>query len=131
MAEASLVRWLVVWLNKQPRTVAWKVHGSPYQRAGMPDVLAFRHAGTLQADADGVDVFAFEVKSARGRLTRLQAHELLRLRAVGVIVAVVRSREQAVAVFEGVEAWDCEIEAMDNMTLAATAPRRGRRDKRA
>ena len=90
MRESSLSTWLLRWLNTQPGTVAWKMHGSPWQRAGCPDVLCVQ-AGHL---------FAIEVKRPGAKLTRLQAAILDKLRDVGgATVAVVRCREDVYQIF--------------------------------
>lgn len=61
----------------------FKVHGSSFQRPGIPDILACK---------DG-RLYAFEVKTARGRVSKLQEHEMEKMRSVGATVGVVRSVE--------------------------------------
>ena len=58
-----------------------KLHGSHFQRAGLPDLLALR---------DGQTVF-FEVKRPGEKPTKLQKHVLDELVARGFVACVVRS----------------------------------------
>ena len=71
---------------------AWclKVHGSPYQRAGVPDLLCC-HEGLF---------YAFEVKRPGARPTPLQAHELEQVQTAGGTAAVVTSVEDVQNIIE-------------------------------
>ena len=65
--------------------LVFKLHGSQYQAAGLPDLLV--HKG-------GMTVW-MEVKTASGRLRRMQEARIAQIRRHGVPVAVVRSPEEA------------------------------------
>ena len=62
---------------------AWavKLHGGPFQQAGLPDILCI---------LDGVVMF-FEVKTATGKPTKIQTHCHEQIRKAGGRVAIVRS----------------------------------------
>ena len=72
---------------------AWclKVHGSPYQRAGVPDLLCC-HKGIF---------YAFEVKRSDERATPIQAHELEQVQMAGGTATVVTSVEDVQSLMEG------------------------------
>ena len=80
--EATIQRNIVRYLKDLG---AWclKVHGSPYQRAGVPDLLCC-HKGRF---------YAFEVKRPGERPTPLQSHELQQVQTAGGVSAVVTSVE--------------------------------------
>lgn len=65
--------------------VCIKLHGGPFQEAGLPDLLVI---------INGAVTF-LEVKTTRGRVSRLQELQIDRLRAAGAAVFVVRSLEEA------------------------------------
>ena len=75
---------------------AWcfKVHGSPYQRAGVPDLLCC-HKGVF---------YAFEVKRPGEKATPIQAHELEQVQAAGGTATVVTSVDDVRSLMEGQEA---------------------------
>lgn len=93
--ETPLVHAIVkAILREYPDAWTFKVHGSPYQRAGVPDLLVCVH-GSL---------FGFEVKHqkpdeseqhARGRATLLQRNEIRDIRQAGGYAAVILSPEEA------------------------------------
>ena len=62
---------------------AWavKLHGGPFQQAGLPDILCI---------LDGVVMF-FEVKTPTGKPTMIQTHCHEQIRKAGGRVAIVRS----------------------------------------
>lgn len=62
----------------------FKVHGSAYQQAGLPDLFAIKDGRLL----------AIEVKRPGGQTTNLQARTLQRLEEAGAIVSVVNSWEE-------------------------------------
>ena len=63
----------------------FKVHGSAYQRAGIPDIV-----GCCRGR-----FFAFEVKRPGEDPTKIQRYEMMRLAESGAIVGVARSVEDA------------------------------------
>ena len=85
--EKAILRYL----KSLPNSFAWKSQAGPYQRAGLPDVMA----------VIGGRFYAFEVKRPGGRLTALQASTLAEMQKAGTIVAVVTSVEEAKRIIEG------------------------------
>lgn len=83
--EKDIVAAILRLLKKRPRCFAWKTHGGMYGTAGIPDIIAC---------VDG-RFYAFEVKQPGGRLTRLQAATLDKIRAAGGVAAMVTSAEEA------------------------------------
>lgn len=77
--EARITKKILEYL----RTHCWvrKIHGGPYQSAGLPDIIACR----------GGQMIAIEVKAPGGKLTAIQSKTLDELRTAGAIVAVVTS----------------------------------------
>lgn len=104
--ETRLVGRIVKALEAaHPSCWTLKVHGGPYQRAGVPDLIAV---------VDG-HPFAFEVKAPRPgesrealerRVTALQRKELANLTQAGAKVAVVASVEEVLAIVK-----DCLVNA--------------------
>jgi len=78
--EKTITRVIMQYLKGRG---AWavKLHGGPFQQAGLPDILCI---------LDGVTMF-FEVKTDKGKLTKIQTHCHNRIRESGGRVAVVRS----------------------------------------
>lgn len=83
--EKDIVAAILRLLKRRPRCFAWKTHGGMYGTAGIPDIIAC---------VDG-RFYAFEVKQPGGRLTRLQAATLDKIRAAGGVAAMVTSAEEA------------------------------------
>ena len=88
--EARLVAIIQANLKRRGWLVH-KLHGSPMQAAGWPDLLAWK-AGTAAA---------VEVKLPGGKPTKLQAHVLGLLQGQQVRCGVATSVEEAVAICEG------------------------------
>ena len=83
--EHDLTRAASAWLKGQPDVWYLKVHGSPTQRRGVPDLIG----------AVGYRFFALELKAPRGQLTPAQRAEAKRiLRATGGGYGVARDLEQ-------------------------------------
>lgn len=82
----AIVRYLKE-LQRSPRACVWflKIHGSPMQRAGVPDLLVV---------IDGHAVF-LEVKTETGKVTKLQEHTMKKLREARATAVVVRSVDDA------------------------------------
>ena len=75
MKESELVRKVLAVLNSLPECKAIKVHGSPYARAGTPDII-----GCCKGR-----MFALEVKMAGRKPTKIQERELAAWGAAGAI----------------------------------------------
>lgn len=87
--ESTLVRKISLWLNRE-KVWHFKVHGSMFQKAGIPDIIAV---------VDGYAVF-MEVKTASGSLTKIQRHVIGLIRAAGASVNVVRCLEEVQELIE-------------------------------
>ena len=90
MKQAPLEKTIVnaILLELKRRGIwAMKLHGSPFARAGVPDVIGCLPSGQL---------FGLECKrSETEKPTALQVREMERMEAAGALVAVVRSKEEA------------------------------------
>jgi len=82
--EKYLVKKISVWLKKEG---IWhfKVHGSPMQMAGIPDIIAVVY---------GKAVF-IEVKTATGVVSKIQDHVMTNIARAGAVVGVARCLEEA------------------------------------
>jgi Holliday junction resolvase len=80
MSESAITRRILAALQAAG-VYAVKLHGGPYQEAGLPDILCC---------IDG-KLVCFEVKTAAGKTTKVQDAMHTRLRRAGAAVAVVRS----------------------------------------
>jgi len=68
-----------------------KIHGTPYGRRGVPDLLICRNGRFIAA----------EIKPKREKPTRLQMIEIDRIQAAGGRAAVVRSGAEMAMLLEG------------------------------
>ena len=88
MRESLLTAKIITELKRRIRAGErlWflKIHGGPFQRSGVPDLLIVRNR-----EAHGEALWV-EVKGD-GEVTRLQAHTIGQLRRVGCRVLVARS----------------------------------------
>lgn len=72
-----------------------KIHGSPLQIAGLPDLIGC-YLGRF---------VAFEVKRASGiEATKLQQYMMKRIKAAGGMTALIHSVDEAFAVLDRIEA---------------------------
>ena len=83
-SERSIVGAISRWLTRQ-KIWHMKVHGSAYQRAGIPDIIGCARGR----------FFGLEVKRPGERPTKIQRYELAKLDKAGAITGVVRSVEDA------------------------------------
>ena len=81
--ESGIVRKITKYLRDRGWLVE-KLHGSIYQRAGLPDLFALK---------DGKIAF-FEVKRPKGKVSAIQEYTLKELKEHGAIVGVVHSVEE-------------------------------------
>ena len=86
MREAQITRRILAALNAWQSCKAIKLHGSRYQEAGTPDILAVRHGR----------VYLLEVKCPGKKPTVLQARRLDEWTAAGATTAVVSAVQDAV-----------------------------------
>ena len=91
MSEKNIVNNIRDYLKKQGFFVL-KLHGSNMQQPGIPDLLAIK---------DG-RAYWFEVKTDKGRATKLQVHMIEQLRGFGCVVEVVRSVNDVKACLAGI-----------------------------
>ena len=82
--ETTLTAKIVSTLESYGALV-YKIHGSQYQAAGLPDLLVHRGGMTVW----------MEVKTPTGELRKIQVARIAQIRRYGVPVAVVRSPEEA------------------------------------
>ena len=90
MKESYIVKAILKHLKRVPGCFCWKEHGGMYGTAGIPDIIA----------CIGGRFFAFEVKTERGRATKLQEATIRKILAAGGMVSVVRSVADVQAVIE-------------------------------
>lgn len=62
MAEKEIVNVILKYLKTVPCCFAWKEHGGMYGTAGIPDIICCFNGRFI----------AFEVKTEKGKLTKLQ-----------------------------------------------------------
>jgi hypothetical protein len=87
MKEKTIVAAIEKYLKALPRCFFFKEHGGPFGTAGVPDLICC---------IDG-RFFAFEVKTAEGRLSKLQEKTIEKILRAGGAALVVRSAEEAKA----------------------------------
>lgn len=83
--ESRIVKAILTRLNKLTGTWAFKVHGGPYQAAGLPDVVCVSRG----------HVVFLEVKRPGGKVSRIQERVHAQLRSAGACVHVVESVDEA------------------------------------
>lgn len=76
--EAAITRSILRYLKSFQSGYVVKLHGGPYQQAGLPDILFI---------LDGKSYF-FEIKRPGGKLTKLQELTLAQLARAGASVCV-------------------------------------------
>ena len=91
MKEADIVKAVMKYLKAVPGCFCWKEHGGMYGTAGIPDIIA----------CIGGHFFAFEVKTAVGKPTKLQEATIRKILAAGGTALVVRSADEVRAVVDG------------------------------
>ena len=80
-SERAITKQIMYYLNRLSGSWWLKVHGGPFQKTGVPDILGC-YRGRF---------FAFEVKAPDGRTSAKQDHEIQRIRDAGGVVDVVTS----------------------------------------
>jgi hypothetical protein len=68
----------------------FKVHGGPFQKAGLPDLIGCVHGM----------FFGFEVKEEDGDASELQLETLIDIRAAGGIAGIIEEPEDAIYLVE-------------------------------
>ena len=91
-------------LNAIPGCVAYKIHVSAYQMAGLPDIFCCCRG----------QCYWFESKLPKGAKPRpIQVVRMAELRKAGAIVAVIHSKEEAL------ECLNADISKMCSLTMAS------------
>lgn len=85
--ESVIVNRIIDWLKKSGYKFVHKTHGSAYQTAGLPDIVAIDKNGRFV----GLECKRPDV----GKLTKLQAAVLNRIADAGGYAAVVTSVDEA------------------------------------
>ncbi|MDD4688531.1 MAG: VRR-NUC domain-containing protein [Eubacteriales bacterium] len=91
MKETDIVRSILKHLKTIDGCFAWKEHGGMYGTAGIPDIIACISG----------KFYAFEVKTANGKVTALQNATIKKILACGGRAYVVRSVDEVRAVING------------------------------
>ena len=89
-SERAITKQIMRYLQGLDRSWWMKVHGGPYQKAGVPDILGC-YRGRF---------FAFEVKVPGGKTTAKQDHEIQRIRDADGVVDVVTSRAEVESILK-------------------------------
>lgn len=90
MKEREIVKMIMAYLKTVPGCFCWKEHGGMYGTAGIPDIIAC---------IDG-RFYGFEVKTDRGKPTKLQEATIRKIIAAGGTALVVRSVHEVKAALE-------------------------------
>ena len=90
MNESDIVKAIMRYLKGIPGCFCWKEHGGMYGTAGIPDIIA----------CIGGHFYGFEVKTEKGKPTKLQEAVIRKILAAGGTALVVRSVDEVRAVLE-------------------------------
>lgn len=85
--ERTIVRQIMRMLQTVPNSYALKIHGSAFQRRGVPDIMFLVYWRTPL-------IFFFEVKRLDEKATEAQWVQLERLQRAGAIAEVVYSKDE-------------------------------------
>ena len=85
LTESSLKRAIMKRLAREPRWYGFSVHAAGASLNGLPDIV-----GCMSYSGWGRFI-AIEVKTPKGRLSKIQGFRLARFREVGALVVVARS----------------------------------------
>jgi Holliday junction resolvase len=72
------------------KVFCFKVHGSQYMMAGLPDIVGVCHG----------QFFAFETKMEKGKASKIQRLIHRKIKAAGGVVSVIRSSQEAIDLIE-------------------------------
>ena len=84
MLEKDIVSKIMSYLKTEADCFCWKQHGGQFGKAGLPDIICCFHGRFA----------AFEVKTPAGKLTKLQAMTLQRIKAAKGEAFTVQSVEE-------------------------------------
>ncbi len=83
--ESRTSSTILEWMKTIPDSIGWKNHGSIYTRRGVPDIVFHVNSRTIY----------LETKRVGKKAAPIQADVHRRLKRAGAIVAVVRSKKEA------------------------------------
>lgn len=92
--ESTITAAILKKLKAVPGGYALKIHGSEFQRAGVPDILFWCASIGSASQDDECLPFAFEVKRPGCKASPIQEVQFERMKRAGVITAVVRSVDE-------------------------------------
>ena len=84
MLEKTITNKILKFLKTHPRCFAWKSHGDSFSRAGIPDIIC----------CIGGKFVAFEVKTPKGKLSKLQEVTIRKIKNSGGMAFKVTSLEE-------------------------------------
>lgn len=93
MAEKDIVARILRYLKTEPDCFAWKEHGGIYGTAGIPDIICCFRGHFV----------AFEVKTEKGKLTKLQETTIQRIKDAKGKAYKVTSVEEVKEILENLE----------------------------
>jgi hypothetical protein len=91
MLEKDITNSILRYLKTVSNCFFWKEHGGMYGTAGIPDIVA----------CIGGRFMAFEVKTEKGKLTKLQEETIKKILAAGGMAFVVRTVDEVQAILNG------------------------------
>ena len=93
MKESDIVKAIMKYLKSVPQCFCWKEHGGMYGTAGIPDIIACINGRFV----------AFEVKTATGKLTKLQEITIQKIRAANGRAYKVTSTAEVATILKEME----------------------------
>ena len=84
MLEKDITNKILKYLKTQDKCYCFKEHGGSYGSAGIPDIICCFHGRFV----------AFEVKTEKGRTTKLQDVNIRNIREACGVALVVRSLDE-------------------------------------
>jgi Holliday junction resolvase len=93
MLKKDITHQIMRYLKTVPGMFCWKEHGGAYSTAGLPDVICCYHSRFL----------AFEVKTASGKLTKIQESTITKIKAAKGEAFKVTSVEEVMEILEFME----------------------------
>lgn len=88
--ERDIVRAILKYLKSLPDCFCWKEHGGIYGTAGIPDIICCYKKMFV----------SFEVKTEKGKTTKLQEATIRKIKEAGGVAVVVRSVDEVKSVME-------------------------------
>ena len=92
MKEKTITNQILKYLKSLPECFAFKEHGGLYGTSGIPDIIVCYKGKFL----------AFEVKTEKGKLSKLQEMAIAKIRKANGMAFKVTSLEEVKKILEGV-----------------------------